>query len=139
MNQNQKQELRFNRHQVRGKLCGAYVFIGKNTPLWSAVYASDTAGVEWSVATFRGTKRGDPNNPESWGHEIFLRPFKQGIGWKAVKLQVVKSGAFRLYVSLDACPPLSDLPKKFSVEGTTVLRGGMIAWTGILPEVEVPA
>lgn len=124
---NQNQELRFNRHQVRGKLCGAYVFIGKNTPLWSAVYASDTAGIDWSVATFSSKD----------GHDIYLRPFKQGVGWKAVKLQVVKSGAFRLYVSLDACPPIKDLPKKFSVKGTTVLTGGLIAWTGTLPEGEV--
>ena len=126
---NQTQTLRFNRHQVRGKLCGAYVFIGKNTPLWSAVYASDTAGVEWSVATFKCQ-----DGPNTGGHEIYLRPFTKGIGWKPVKLQVVKSGAFRLYVSLDACPPIKDLPKKFSVEGTTVLTGGLIAWTGVLPE-----
>lgn len=133
MNQNQKQKLRFNRHQVRGKLCGAYVFIGKNTPLWSAVYASDTAGIDWSVATF-GSLPGVK--------EIYLRPFQQGIGWNAVKLHIVKSGAFRLYVSLDACPPIKSLPKKFSVEGTTVLAGGMIAWTGVLPkpsEVPCPA
>ncbi len=133
MNNNQKQKLRFNRHQVRGKLCGAYVFIGKNTPLWSAVYESDTAGVAWSVATFKA-----PTGLREEGHEIYLRPFKQGIGWKSVKLQVVKSGAFRLYVPLDACPPIKDLPKKFSVEGTTVLKGGMIAWMGTLPKA-VPA
>ena len=132
---NQKQTLRFNRHQVRSKLCGAYVFIGKNTPLWAAVHKSKTAGIEWSVATFRSVAlRGEDVKAGSAGHDIYLRPFKQGIGWRPVKLQVVKSGAFRLYVSLDACPPVKDLPKKFSVDGVTVLTGGLIAWTGMLPK-----
>ncbi len=131
---NRPQKLRFNRHQVRGKLCGSYVFIPKNSDLWTAVHQSDTAGVEWSVATFNNYQgRGGAGKPT---HEIYLRPFAQGIGWKAVKLQVVKSGAFRLYVSLDACPPLKELPKKFTVEGTTILTGGMIAWTGPLPQPE---
>lgn len=125
---NKPQPLRFNRHQVRGKLCGAYVFIGKNTPLWTAVHESDTAGVEWSVATFYSVGH------DIERHDIYLRPFKQGIGWKTVNLQTVKSGAFRLYVPLEACPRLKDMPKKFSIAGTTVLTGGLIAWTGTLPE-----
>ncbi len=130
---NQKQTLRFNRHKVRDKLCGAYVFISKNSPLWAAVHKSDTAGVAWSVATFDSyaIKGGAGKS----AHDIYLRPFACGIGWKSVRLQVVKSGAFRLYVPLEACPQLSKMPKKFSVDGTTVLTGGIVAWTGTLPEV----
>ncbi len=133
---NQKQTLRFNRHQVRGKLCGAYVFISKNTPLWIAVHVSNTAGVAWSVATFEAPAEGANKSTIS---SIYLRPFSEGVGWKSIRLEVVKSGAFRLYVSLDACPPLCNLPKKFSVEGITVVTGGLVAWTGTLPEPETVA
>jgi len=121
---NSPQTLRFNRHQIRGKLCGAYVFIGKNTPLWTAVHKHGIGDGSWSVTVFN--------------QSLYIRPFQEGDGWKHVRLQTVKSGAFRLYINLEACPPIAHLPKKFSLDGTTVTtaretEGLGVAWVGDIP------
>ena len=117
------QTLRFNRHKVHDKLWGAYVFIGKNTPLWSAVHKQGIGDGYWSIAT--------------WNKVLYIRPFQEGDGWTDARLQTVKSGAFRLYISLAACPAFEYLPKKFSISGTTVTTDhGGVAWAGDIPCVK---
>lgn len=122
----QQQILRFNRHQVRGKMCGAYVFIPKNTTLWAEAHKVGET-TDWSVCSLEG--------------QLYLRPYtsRQMTGWHDVKVQQVKSGAFRLYINLDACPEIEHLPKKFSIEGNTVVTPNIIAWAGVIPKgSEVP-
>ena len=98
------------------------MFIPKNSPLWSASYKENET-TDWSVCSVGGF--------------LYLRPYsaKSDITvWGEVKVQKVKSGAFRLYINLDACPEIDKLPKKFSIEGTTIVRGELIAWVGELME-----
>ncbi len=66
---------------------------------------------------------------------IYVYPYMSGQmpGWHDVKVQQVKSGAFRLYINLDACPEIEKLPKKFSISGTTVVAANVVAWAGDLP------
>ena len=99
------------------------MFIPKNSPLWSASYKENET-TDWSVCCTKGL--------------LYLRPYSTksdtAYVWKDVKVQKVKSGAFRLYINLSACTEFERFPKKFSIEGTTIVWGKLVAWVGELLE-----